>query len=122
MQESLTVQFSPSVIQEVLNGSVHALLIELEKSKEKIIELLVGYHFSERQRVFDVQILETSPVLDGQGRGSFVISYMLGLFNACADLDHSSAAKMKIEICINPESGEAVLTGEYFPERGPDEF
>ncbi|TZF84102.1 hypothetical protein FW774_11725 [Pedobacter sp. BS3] len=94
----------------------------LSANLDKLSELLMAYHFSSRERVSGITIDKSSLYIDGQGRGSFIVHYTIGLFNACADLDYTDDAKMTVEFAVNPESGEVALTGEYIPEREPDEF
>jgi hypothetical protein len=125
MQESTIINLSADCVGLIKSNSdrrTETLFNELEMNIEQIKALLVGYYFASRQRVFDVQIDKGSLFIDPKGVGSFLVRYMLGMFNACADLDFTDKEKMRIEITINDQSGQAVLKGEYFPEREADEL
>ncbi|MXV14826.1 hypothetical protein [Hufsiella ginkgonis] len=126
MQESTTIFLSPPTIQHILENSGQAtasLLQDLTTGIAKLEALLLSYHFQSRERVFNVSVDERSITVNADGNGHFTAVYMIGVFNACADIDHTDATRMKIDLDVkNFETGETVLTGELAYERGPDEL
>ena len=122
MQETITISLSKDILAANPGQQKKRLYQQLLSQQDKIKELLVAYHFSSRERVYDVLINEDSLSADASGEGSFIVTYMTGLFNACADVDYNQKAEMKISIKIDPATDTALLTGEYIPEREPDEF
>ena len=96
------------------------VLNELLNHRAVIEDLLVGYYFKSRGRIYNVRI--NKPVLDEDCNGFFSVKYTIGHFNACADLDTNEEESMKIQIKADLETGVAELTGEFFPEREPDEL
>lgn len=124
MQEKITITISEECLQAIRKqtNAGTRLYEEMLRQKEKIHSLLTGYYFISRRSVSDIGISEDSVIIGSNGRGSFEVTYTLGIFNACADLSFSDTEKMKINIDADPETGETVLTGEYVPEREPDEL
>jgi hypothetical protein len=123
MQEKITVALPKGLLEiEANHAEDQQVLHQYLLANSQLLEpLLTSYYFTERKRVSDLRIDDASFSLQS-GKGSFTVNYTLGLFNACADLDYNEQEKMKIEIVLDMEVGEALLTGEYFPEREPDEF
>ncbi len=95
---------------------------ELQLNVKSVESLLQSYHYSARGRVFDVIVNEKSVELLSQAMAKVLITYLVGQFNACADLDFNERASMEMLIDIDKESSEAILTGEFIPEREPDEI
>lgn len=121
MQEQIKFQLSK---EYPLNDFSDATILkrELQLNSKAIEALLVAYHFQSRGRVFNVTIEESSVEFIGQFMGRFFVSYTVGQFNACADVDFTERASMEMLIDIDTEKSEAIITGEYIPERDPDEF
>ncbi|MBE7174972.1 MAG: hypothetical protein INR69_01120 [Mucilaginibacter polytrichastri] len=123
MLEQTEILLSAEFLQQSAGtAATEGITRELERHNKALHDLLSGYYFMERKRVMDVQIDTGSVALDGDGKGSFQVTYTLGLFNACADIDHQEKAQMTIRIDADFTHKKAVLTGEYFPEREPDEL
>lgn len=122
MQETIIIPLSKEILFANPGQQKSSLYQELLSQQDKIKELLVAYHFSSRERVYDVLINEDSLSVDASGKGSFIVTYMTGLFNACADVDYNQKAEMKISLKVDPETDTVLLTGEYIPEREPDEL
>lgn len=120
MQEKITFHLS----QQFQAGSnfSESLKNELLKYVQAIENLLISYHFVSRGRVLDVVLDEKSFILKGSSGGNFKVDYVVGQFNACADLDFTEKASMKIDFSVDIAKNEITLTGEYIPERGPDEL
>ena len=102
--------------------SADAVIAELGNHLDKIEELLVRYHFSSRGRVHSVSLDSEGLILGDEGKGSFVVRYAVGLFNACADLDYTEKSWMRIGFKPGLEEGAVILSGENIPEREPDEL
>jgi len=119
MQEKTTFQLS----EQFLAGSAdtHNLKKELLRNIQAIEALLVGYHFSSRGRVFNVLLDEDSLSEENSFQGQFKVNYFIGQFNACADLDFTEKAFMQISFNVDIANNIVTLTGEYIPEREPDE-
>jgi hypothetical protein len=121
MQETVKIPLSKEIPGDP--GQLKSMLYQdLLSQSDKIKELLVAYHFMSRERVYDVRINEGSLSVDSDGLGSFIVNYMTGLFNACADVDYNQREEMKIMVKADPAAHTALLTGEYIPEREPDEL
>ncbi|MEJ6979146.1 hypothetical protein WG906_01710 [Pedobacter sp. P351] len=121
MQDQIKFQLS----EEFPRGSfINAAILKTELfSNIKAIEaLLTSYHFKSRGRVFNVNVEEPSVELIADYMGKFLVSYTIGQFNACADVDFTERASMEMLIDIDIKNSEAIITGEYIPEREPDEF
>lgn len=121
MQEQVVFKLAEGFLS--LTSADAALLgKELQENVKAVEALLTSYHFRSRGRVYNVTVDESSVELLNPQMGKFVASYTLGQFNACADVDYSERAAMEILVDIDKEKGLAILTGEYIPEREPDEF
>lgn len=123
MQENIALKISAVGLAgiKVQAAEIESILLnELLSNKAEIEDLIISYYFKSRGRIFDLRILK--PVIDKHNKGYFYVYYNVGHFNACADIDTHEAEKMKIDIDVNLEKGALFLTGEYFPEREPDEF
>lgn len=116
MQEQIKIALSEQFQSAEINADI--LFNELQKNTEKITELLVSYHFRSRGRVFNVTINHSSIILLNAEMGKFTVNYNIGQFNACADIDFTEKASMEMLIDVR----EGIVTGEYIPEREPDEF
>ncbi|MBC7912735.1 MAG: hypothetical protein H7Y07_01300 [Pyrinomonadaceae bacterium] len=116
MQEQTIIKVNLS------DGDKLSLYKELVQNLDKITALLVGYHFKSRGRVINVSVIESSVEFIKPLMATFMVQYTIGQFNACADVDFTEAATMEMLVDINLEKAEAVITGEYIPEREPDEF
>ncbi|WP_207425914.1 hypothetical protein [Pedobacter sp. SYSU D00535] len=125
MVESVTIELIDNELEEFKSEepAKHFVLEELLKKKlKKIEELLVSYHFRTRGRVFDIRVEPGSVKFKNFNSGEFTAGYRLGIFNACADIDAVDIAKMLISFVLNLDTKTLLLTGEYIPEREPDEF
>lgn len=124
MQEQTRFSLSDTALAALRNRNAikETLWAEFNENIKVVEDLLVGYHFRERGSVNDLVIEENSLLTDRDGNGYFIATYVLGMFNACADLDLSDKARMKIDFKTDLAAAEVLLTGEYFPEREPDEF
>lgn len=120
MQEQVTFKLSPHF--DVQSTDADALLRELKHQQQAVEALLTSYHYRSRGRVFDVLIDESSVALISQSMGKFMVKYSIGQFNACADVDFTETEAMEMLVDIDGEKRVAVITGEYIPERDPDEF
>lgn len=98
------------------------ILTELQLNLKALESLLVSYHYKSRGRVFDVKIQEESLRVLSDETAIFSVRYNIGQFNACADLDYTEKAGMEILVDIDRESNSLRLTGEFVPEREPDEL
>ncbi|MBC8053703.1 MAG: hypothetical protein H7Y13_11625 [Sphingobacteriaceae bacterium] len=120
MQEQATFQLSGPFLAE--NIDIIALKNELQSNIKTIESLLVSYHFKSRGRVFDVRLRgESIEMLQAQ-MGKFLVEYSVGQFNACADIDFTEKASMEMLIDLDSINKRAIITGEYIPERDPDEI
>lgn len=121
MQEQIKLLLSKEFLNESsLDKTI--LIKEINLNIEKITELLISYHYKTRGRVFDVSINKSSVEMINSQMGKFSVHYAIGQFNACADVDFTERASMEMLIDVDPEKLEAIVTGEYIPERDPDEF
>ena len=124
MQEKIKIHLSEHYLSLAAHqpDATQPLYSELVKNISKINDLLISYHFSKRERIVDLEIDKSSIVITSEGKGNFLVNYTIGMFNACADLDYTQKEKMIIDIEINQKTNEAVLRGEFFPERDPDDL
>jgi hypothetical protein len=121
MQEQIKFKLSDNILKaEVLDTAT--LNKELQHQLKAVEALLVGYHFKSRGRVFGLAINPESVQLLSQSIAKFTVHYSIGQFNACADVDYSERSTMEVLLDIDVEAGHGILTGEYFPEREPDEL
>ena len=123
MQEKIILKISAIGIKGLLTEAAEKesiILNELLSNKKKIEDMLQSYYFKSRGRIFGVKI--EKPALKDGFNGVFKVSYSIGHFNACADVDSHEEEKMLITFSIDIEKAEAILIGEYFPEREPDEI
>jgi hypothetical protein len=123
MQERAKIGISSVALEGIKVEDVDKELIifnELLANRDKIEDLIISYHYKSRGRVYNVHI--EPPVLSQELAGYFNVRYAIGHFNACADMDTSEDAIMPIEISTDLSLAEINLTGEFIPEREPDEF
>ena len=123
MQERTKISISSVALEGIKMQAADKELIifnELLANKSKIEDLIISYHYKNRGRVYNVRI--ESPVLSQELTGSFNVRYAIGHFNACADIDTNEDAIMAIQISTDLSLAEINLTGEFIPEREPDEF
>ncbi|WP_207532857.1 hypothetical protein [Desertivirga arenae] len=123
MQESTKFKFSSIAVEGLKTQAAEKesiVLNELLNHKPVIEDLLVSYYYRSRGRIYNVRI--NKPVLDANCNGAFKVNYNIGHFNACADVDSNEEESMHISINADLNSGSVLLTGEYFPEREPDEI
>jgi len=120
MQEQTKLSLSKEFPDEIID--LITLKEELNSNIQVIAGLLTSYHFKARGRVFDVSIVESSIEMINSHMGKFTANYAIGQFNACADVDFTERASMEMLIDIDLVKKEAIVTGEYIPEREPDEF
>ncbi len=124
MQEKTTLKVEQEILGAIANGNPEAIKVlnmYFKNNLKSIQDLLFNYHYEKRERIYDLKIDENSIVIDNH-YGSFKVIYMIGFFNACADLDYNAPEKMKIDFIIDEKNSEIILTGEYWPERGQDEI
>ena len=121
MQDQIKFQLSKEFPRDGLSDTA-ILKTELLLNIKVIEALLTSYHFKSRGRVFNVNIEENSVELIGDYMGKFLVSYTIGQFNACADVDFTERASMEMLIDIDVKNSDAIINGEYIPEREPDEF
>ena len=121
MQEQVTFKLSQEFLLHQSND-IDSLTDELLLNLKAIEALLVSYHFKSRGRVFDISLDEGSVTFLNPLMGKFIVKYAIGQFNACADVDFTERASMEILIDIDKEKSLGIITGEYIPEREPDEF
>jgi len=124
MQETTKFAMSPQAMEAIEDGADRKVILAqtLENEIKHVEDLLMGYHFRERGSVDHLELDTTNMTVDEQGKGSFTARYILGMYNACADLDLSDKAKMEIDFEVDFENGMITLTGEFFPEREPDDI
>lgn len=120
MQEQVTFNFKTINTSTAINHDfVNALIRQNQKAVEA---LLTSYHFKSRGRVFGLAINPESVQMLSQSMAKFIVHYSIGQFNACADVDYSERAAMEVLLDFDLQAGQGILTGEYIPEREPDEF
>lgn len=124
MQETTKFAMSPQAMEAIEDGADRKVILAqtLENEIKHVEDLLMGYHFRERGSVDHLELDTTNMTVDEQGKGSFTARYILGMYNACADLDLSDKAKMEIDFEVDFKNGMITLTGEFFPEREPDDI
>ncbi|MGV3507925.1 MAG: hypothetical protein ACO1N7_01450 [Sphingobacteriaceae bacterium] len=120
MQEQLTFKLSDEFLKSSVD--IESIKREIEQNVAIVEALLVSYHFKSRGRVFNVQINESSIELIKPVIGRFTVNYSIGQFNACADVDFVEKASMELLYDISIDTSTCTITGEYIPEREPDEF
>lgn len=116
MQEQIKITLNEAFLSA--EPTAQTLFEELVQHSDKITELLTGYHFQSRGRVFNVAVNQDSVQLISTQMARFVVTYTIGQFNACADVDFTEKASMEMLVDIK----DGIITGEYIPEREPDEF
>jgi len=124
MQEKIAIKISPVGLHALMVKAAEResiILNELLVNKKKIEDMLMSYYFKSRGRVYDVRI-EKPILIKDSFEGFFNLTYSVGHFNACADVDTHEDEKMVVTLNLNLKNAEAILIGEYFQEREPDEF
>jgi hypothetical protein len=121
MQEHVTLALSPGF--QALSATADSVYEELSSGISKVQELISAYYFNSRGSISGVSVDKPSLTYRPEtGEGTFLVRYTVGLFNACADLRFDDQDKMTVGFKIAADSLSARLTGEYIPEREPDEF
>lgn len=123
MQEIIQIQLVDKTLQAIQADSEYKteyIIEELQQHEKAIDNMLVSYYFAERKRVYDVVINIPSIQMNSLGHGKFRVNYMLGMFNACADIDASDVSQMDILMDVDFTKRSMILTGEDIPEREPD--
>jgi hypothetical protein len=121
MQEQIQFKLSDEFLKESAADEI-SVLKELQENIQSIEALLQSYHFKARGRVFDIVIKDDSLTLLSNTMAKLQVTYLVGQFNACADLDFNERAGMEMLVDIERESSQAIVTGEFIPEREPDEI
>jgi hypothetical protein len=121
MQEQIQFKLSDEFLKQSIADEI-SVIKELKENIKSIESLLQSYHFKARGRVFNVVIKDVSLALLSNTMAKLLITYMVGQFNACADLDFNERASMEVLVDIDRESSQAIVTGEFIPEREPDEI
>lgn len=86
-----------------------------ENTKE-IHDLLFSYHFAKRESVYDI-FIDKNLINYNNLKGDFLVSYMIGISNACADISYNAAEKMKIDFFVDEQNNVLLLRGEDIPEQ-----
>ena len=94
----------------------------LIRNIEQIRLLILAYHYAQKERVFDLEIGETVFKDENIQKGLFRASYKTNIFNGCSDLDLTEKKEMIVTFWIDATQNTITLSGEYMPERYPDEF
>ncbi len=118
MEEKIEIVFA-----EKTNDFINAdkLKETLKQHLEKIEQLLLAYHYAQKERVFNVETGELE-FNDDKQTGFFPAYYKTNIFNGCADLDFTEKKEMRILFSIDKSRRVIILTGENIPERYPDEL
>lgn len=103
-------------------GNPVLMLKSLNQFTPVIREMLESYHFAKRERIESLQIDPAFMVSPDGSMVTFAAYYQIGMFNACADLNHTASEKMQFTLQYDKAGELFILTGENWPERGPDEF
>jgi hypothetical protein len=123
MQASQKIIIKQATINAITDGAAGAkalLLDELTTHDKDMLNLLTSYHWEERGVVETVKIEAESLIIDQNGTGKFNVNYAVNIHYGCSDVQIDLDKKMTISIYLDVRSGEALLTGEFFPEREPD--
>lgn len=99
-----------------------SLLDEIVDKKAEVEALISAYYFRSRGRVFNLRVDRESFYQLSDNRYAFVVFYKVGISNACADIDLDYDEKMVINVSLDTAASKALLTGEYIPEREPDDL
>ena len=125
MQFHQTITLSASSLAAIISNDADRLsniANVLESHSADISSLLTSYHWSEKAMVHTLKINRESVEIDQFGKGRFTVNYGTNIHYGCSDTDIELENKMTININADIETGEAILTGEYIPEREPDGF
>lgn len=87
-----------------------------------LTDLIAGYHFASRGKVYDAVIVDGSLSVTNDYRGNFRAKYKIMYTNGCQDLTYDDKDDKVIFFEINTNAKNITLTGEVVPERLPDEF
>lgn len=116
MQVEKSLKFNKTFSEGTTAEEAKKLLCQfLNNSLYDIHDMLFSYHYAKRERVYDIAI-EESDILHSGEKGYFTVKYMIGFFNACADLDFNDKESMKVSYFIDFMKDEIVLRGEYIPD------
>jgi len=122
MQIEKSLKFKKTFSEGTATKEVKKLFHQfLKNSLYDIHDLLFNYHYAKRERVYDITV-EESDIFYSNGHGYFTVKYMIGFFNACADLDFNDEEQMRITYYIDFVQDEVVLKGEYIPEEEQHEI
>ncbi len=122
MQIEKSLKFNKTFSEHTIVEEAKELLCQfLNANLYDIHDMLFSYHYAKRERVYDI-IIEKSDIIYSEGKGYFTVKYMIGFFNACADLNFNDKEKMKITYNIDFVKDEIVLKGEYIPEEEQHEI
>ena len=116
MQETVIIPFKGK------KDTILDVFSNLSSRIDLIEDLLIKYHFNKREKVLNVVVEEGTFFINDDGMGKFTVNYIIGLFNACADIDYAEKARMNIVFKTNLNDHQIIITGEYIPEREPDEL
>ncbi len=116
MQETVIIPFKGK------KDTILDVFSNLSSRIDLIEDLLIKYHFNKREKVLNVVVQEDTFFINDDGMGKFTVNYIIGLFNACADIDYAEKARMNIVFKTNLIDHQIIITGEYIPERELDEL
>ena len=125
MREQITLPLSNNFVESLQSNkkNVRALLfLELEINRAKIEDLLVGYHFTSREKVDSHSVDEGSLQFNDPCNGHFKLVYNVVHVNGCQDLTYDDVDTKIITFEINISKRSIHLLGEEIRERMPDEF
>lgn len=122
MQVEKTLKFNQAFNQDTpITDAIPILKYFLEQNMYDIHDLLFSYHYAKRESVYDINIDEKH-ISYNNNKGFFIVNYMIGISNACADLNFNDTAKMKIRFAIDFKKDTVLLTGECIPDEEQHEI
>lgn len=127
MQHKETISLSKATIKAIESDSenkIELLTESILNESDTIVSLLNNYdYFNDTHgEISDFEIQEGSMYINNDGRGGFRVEYKVYYYFGCDNLNRDYDQEMELKIEANLKTNEAVIIGESWKEREPDEF
>ncbi len=125
MIEQTSIELSETRIHAIRNiqeAKNELLVEELINNTTAIENMISGYYYESRGKVYGLNLKKDSIVFEDNLRGYLTLDYSINYFMGCQDLTYDDKNNMRIDFEINIPEKVIKLSGENIREREPDTY
>ncbi|MEX2511612.1 MAG: hypothetical protein WD398_01790 [Cyclobacteriaceae bacterium] len=122
MQHQWEFNFETNDFNDTTQGHLEKKIIDLLKNEKQELGIFMSYYFRPDGAIAENVEVPEKVTFHGEWKGSILFKFEKIHFNACLNIHEQDKEKMEIHFNIQSEKEKLVLTGPYWPERGPDEI